>query len=287
MKLEKVVFLIATLTLLSVSGCDRAPQARSSPPQTDTLQRIIDRGEMRVGYLVWAPCVQRDERTGDLSGIYPDMVREIAKGLNVKTTWHETTLANFAAGLKSGQFDFCVGATFITIPRAAAVAFTQPVTYVGNSGVVRTDGGFRPTSIKDLGKPGLKIAVLQGQALEEYCQRHLPEAELLAIAGGDLTAPLVAVTSGRADIGLMNTVTVAAYAKEHPEVTPVLMGGKQVEMLPLAWSVRATDDGLLRFLDASITYLKATGRLEQYQEKYEVQLLYDTPRLHAAGQDSE
>jgi polar amino acid transport system substrate-binding protein len=177
---------------------------------------------MRVGYLVWNPTVIKDPQSGKLSGIYPNMVAEIARALNVKMSWHETTLANFAAGLQSNQFDFSVGPTFITIPRALAVSFTQPVAYVGNAAVVRADGNFHPSTISDLNTPGIRIAVLQGQALEEYCRRNVPKAELVVISGGDLTAPLVAVSSGRADIGLMNSVTVAQYTADHPEVKPVL-----------------------------------------------------------------
>ncbi len=270
---------ILIVVLLTASCQPRTEEQRSDGQSLDTLQEITRRGEMRVGYLPWNPTVIKDSRTGNLTGIYPDMVNEIAKALGVKVSWQETTLANFAAGLNTGQFDFSVGPTFVTIPRAAAVAFTVPVNYVGNSGVVRTDSSFRPQTIEDLKRPGLRIAVLQGQALEEYCRRNLPQADLLVISGGDLTAPLVAVSSNRADVGLMNSVTVASYAAEHPEVVPVLRGSSQVEVLPLSWAVRPQDTVLLSFLNASITYLKSSGRLEQYQAAYSIKLLYDIPEL--------
>jgi ABC-type amino acid transport substrate-binding protein len=237
---------------------------------------------MRVGYLVWEPTIIRDSRTNEIKGIYPDAIGAIAKAINVRLSWHETTLASFAAALNADQFDFFAGAVFVTIPRSVAVAYTQPVAYVGNGGVVRTSGSFRPKAIADLTKPGLRIAVLQGQALEEYCRRNLPQAELLIIAGGDLTAPLAAVSAGRADIGLMNSVTVAKYAAEHPEVTAVLTGSEQVEILPLAWATRHRDQELLSFLNSSLTYLKSTGRLEAYQKAYPTPLLYDIPALHPA-----
>ena len=272
---------VVGLTALIAVMVSCAP-AVESPSRGSALQRIQSRGEMRVGYLVWDPTVIRDPETGKLSGIYPDMVQQIAQNLNVKVSWEETTLANFAAGLTSGQFDFSVGATFVTIPRATAVAFTQPVAYVGNGGIVRSEGEFFPESIEDLNKPGIRIAVLQGQALEEYCRKNLPEADLLTISGGDLTAPLVAVSAGQADIGLMNTVTVAGYAAAHPEVKAVLMGERQIEKLPLAWSTLHEDTDLLSFLNSSITYLKSTGRLEEYQKRYGIQLLYDTLALHEA-----
>ena len=265
-------------------GCQQPATVGSGSTETaSTLQKIIDRGEMRVGYLPWNPTVIKNPRNpATLSGVFPDMINEIAKALGVKATWHETTLSNFTAGLNANQFDFSVGPTFVTIPRAASVAFTIPVAYVGNGGVVRADSSFKPRAIEELKKPGLRIAVLQGQALEEYCRRHLPSANLLVISGGDLTAPLTAVSAGRADIGLMNIVTVASYAAEHSEVVPVLMGQEQIEVLPLAWSVRYTDHDLLGFLNSAITYMKSSGRLERFQAAYPIKLLYDTPALHEA-----
>jgi polar amino acid transport system substrate-binding protein len=237
---------------------------------------------MRVGYLNWEPCVLRDSKTGDMTGIYVDMVKQIATDLNVKVTWVETTLANFAAGLQSGQYDFSVGPTFITIARSTAVAFSEPVNYVGNSGVVLKGSRFKPVVPSDLQKPGLRIAVLQGQALDEYCRRNLPAASLIVISGSDLTAPLTAVSVGRADIGLMNSVTVSRYVREHAEVEQVLLGENQIEMLPLSWAVRRDDTQMLQFLDSAITYLKTNGRLADYQRRYPIPLLYDIPHLAPA-----
>jgi polar amino acid transport system substrate-binding protein len=259
-----------------MGGCQKA---NISTSESSLIEEIKRRGEIRVGYLVWDPCVIKDLETAKLSGIYPDMVTEIAKALGVKVVWVETTLANFAAGLQAKQFDFSVGPTFITIPRALAVSFTHPIAYVGNSAVVKTDNNLRPESMAELNRNKIRIAVLQGQALEEYTRRNVPNAEILVLSGSDLTGPLLAVTAGKADIGFMNSVTVAKYTETHPEVTAVFTGPSQIEILPLAWAVRKDDTEMLAFLNAAITYFKSTRRLDEYQRKYAIQLLYDTPQL--------
>jgi len=246
---------------------------------SSTLEQIVSKKEMRVGYLVFSPCVIKNTQSGELSGIFVDMINQIAQSLNVKVTWVETTLANFTAGLKTNQFDFCVGPTFVTIPRATAVSFTQPINYVGNSAVIKKNGKFKPTKIEDLNQKGIKISVLQGQAMEEFCKRNFPNAELVSMAGGDLTAPLVAVSTGNTDIGFMNHVTVSNYSKEHKEVDVVFTGNSQVEILPLSWTTKPNDYELMNFLNSSISYLKSTNRIAQYQKKYDIQLLYDFPLI--------
>lgn len=279
--IRRALWVTVGLVLLStVSSCDRSTVSNAPTTQGSAVRHMVQRGEMRVGYLVWNPCIIRDSSNGAMSGIYVDMVNYIAATLKLKVIWQETTLANFTAGLETGQFDFCVGPTFITVPRATAVAFTKPVAFVGNGGIVRTDGNFKPQTIRDLNRKGLRVAVLQGQAMEEYCRRNAPDAEVIVIAGGDLTAPLAAVSAGRADIGLMNVVTIQQYASEHPEVSTVLVGDQQVEILPLAWTTRRGDSESIDFLNASIVYLQSTGRLTEFQNRYPIRLLYDVPKLH-------
>ena len=131
---KKYALLTATLCATLLLSCGAQ---RNGNQQETALARIQESGVMRVGYLVWPPAVIRGASEADLSGIYPDMINQMAQLLNVKVEWEETSLANFSAGLNSRQFDFSVGPTFVTIPRATAVSFTQPIAYVGNSGVVR------------------------------------------------------------------------------------------------------------------------------------------------------
>jgi len=284
--MKKIMKLVGVLTacfaVIWLTGCNQNRSSHNSAtPAQSTLSKMIARGEMQVAYVPWNPAVIKDQKTGQLTGIYPDMINYMADVLKLKVVWHETTLANFAAGLQSQQYDFSVGPTFITIPRSASVAFTQPVAYVGNSAVVRR-GIKPPSSTQEILNRGMKVAVLQGQAMDEYFKRRYPKISLLTLSGSDLTAPLAAVSSGQADIGFMNTVTVSQYVKEHPETQLAFVGQDKLEMLPLAWATRHDDAALLSFLDSTITYLKATGRLEEIQSKYEIQLLYDTPSLHVA-----
>ncbi|MCZ7584973.1 MAG: transporter substrate-binding domain-containing protein [Deltaproteobacteria bacterium] len=239
-------------------------------------------GTMRVGYLEWEPCVYRPDGAGEFIGIFVDMTKEIAQTLNLKIEWVKTDLASFTKDLVDGKMDFCVGPTFMTLPRATRVQFTQAVAYIGNSGVVRRGSVLAPRTWDALAQPGIKIAVLRGQAMDTYAKRAFPKADLLVLPGDDLEAPLDAASNGRADIGLSNTVTVLRYLEKDSNVEAVFVGtDEQMDILPICWSTAPGDDALLRFLDSTISYFKSTGRLKTLQANYPIKLLYDTPPLHA------
>ena len=270
--------LFASIICFYLASCNSGYKDNTEK-QSDKLESIISKKEMKVGYLVFNPCVIIDPNTGNMSGIFVDMVNQIAGSLNVKVTWVETNLANFNAGLKTNQFDFCVGPTFITPVRASNVLFTQPISYFGNSGIIQKNSKFKIVNESDLNSTGIRIAVTQGQVMDDYCKKNFPNAKLIALPGSDLTAPLVAVSSGNADVGLMNNILVLKYSKEHSEVTPVLLNEKQLEILPLSWTTTFEDVKLNEFLNSSITYLKSTGRIANYQKKYDTELFYDLPKL--------
>ncbi len=284
----RAAFLLAAMACLASCSkspsksppADRAPSASGSL----TPAAITARGELRVGFIDWDPCIHRPTPSAEPEGIYVDMVQDIAKALGVRVMWRETTLANFAAGLNARQFDFSVGPTFVTIPRAASVAFTRPIAFVGNSAVVSKRSTLNPAAIDDLNRSGIRVAVLQGQALDEFARIHLPQATLVRLSGSDLTAPLAAVSAGRADVGFMNTVTVQRYVRSHPELRAIFTGENQVELLALAWSTRFQDAELNAFLDSSLTYLQTTGRIAAAQRRRDIQLLYDLPAIRTVAE---
>src|SRR3954462_5951299 len=92
-----------------------------------TMDRVLSAKKVKIGFIPSPPSTIKDPKTGDLTGFYVDAVRLIFKQVNIEGQFVGATWANFAAGLTSGQFDLSIAGTFATVPRAAAVEFTKPV----------------------------------------------------------------------------------------------------------------------------------------------------------------
>jgi len=263
------LLLVPFLTLIA---CQQQEATATSKPAESSLERIIQRKAMRVGYVRFAPCAEMNPQTGELEGIFVDAIREVATDLKVQVEFKETTLSTFTAALKAGEFDFSIGPTFITPTRALSVKFTEPLLALGNSGIVKRENATRFSTLDALSKPGVRIAVLQGQAMEQLVRSRFSSARLIVIAGSDLTAPLLAVEAGQADIGLSNSVTVQNFSAAHREMTPVLTAENALARLALAWVVRTEDTDLKDFLNSSIEWLNQSGKLQQIQSRYPIRL---------------
>jgi polar amino acid transport system substrate-binding protein len=254
--------LLAILMAFAVA----APVVVAIPASAQTMDRILSQGTVKIGYIPAPPGTIKDPKTGDLSGFYVDAIRLIFSQIKVKPVFVETTWGNFVAGLQSGQFDLCIAGTFATVPRAAAIEFTKPVSYLGYSAVVKK-GDTRFHTLADFNHSNVKIALIQGGASVEYAKEFFPKAQRVLLASGNLTAPFVEVSAGRADVGIEDAWQAQRYAAAHPEVTDIFEN-HPYDVLPIAWSVKRGNEDMLNFLNTSIDWLMINDRFQDLAAKY-------------------
>lgn len=254
--------------------------------EAQVMDRILKDKSIKIGYIPSPPGTIKDPASGELKGYYVDGVRYIFKTIGVEPVFVETTWANFAAGLQSGQFDLSMAGTFATIQRAAAVEFTKPIHYLGYSAIVKK-GDERFKALSDFNKSGLKIAVVQGGAAQEYVKENFPNATVVALGTGNLTAPFMEVSAGRADVGVEDAWQARRYASQQPGVTD-LFQDNPYNLLPIAWTVKRGNQDLLNFMNTAIDFMLLTGRWERMANGYGMTgRFYDRPALTAFGTVTE
>ncbi|WP_027350893.1 substrate-binding periplasmic protein [Halotalea alkalilenta] len=259
MKRLNLLFTIALMVLTML--------ASAAPVQAaGELARITQRGELRIGYVPSPPGTAKDPRSGELTGFYVDIARNIADQMGVEPVFIETTWANFVAGLQSDQFDVSIAATFATVKRAMAVDFTRPLFYLGSVAMVGKDDT-RFDSIEQMNDPSVRIAVIQGTAAEDFVRRSIPEAQLVSLATGNLTAGFMEVVSGRADVSFEDAFTASQFAAQQPSVK-VLFADDPVFFLPIAWTVKQGNAELKSVFDIALQDLLMSGQLDRIVGAY-------------------
>lgn len=268
MKNNYIILAISVIAVILALVALFATPSGVAPTEQSTFNNILNKDEITVCYMTWPPSVIKDPNTGKLSGFIIDLFNEVAKDAELKVKYTESTWGGFTADLKTGKCDAAIAGIYPTIGRSTSVSFTRSFFYAGNGGVVKA-GDNRFKTIEDLNKSGIKIAVIQGEYGQMYAQKYLPAAKLVVLEkGSDNTAPLVAVSSGHADVGLIMSDVAANYAKKHPEVK-LLFDGKPYSTTPIVWATRKNDQKLLNFLDNGLDYLKAVGILDAIAKKYQ------------------
>ena len=176
----------------------------------DTLTRIAQTGEFRIGYVPDAPPLSFRNADGDAVGYSIDLCRHIASavrdelGLN-KIDIKYTPLVSMEERLRAverGEVDIECGATTVTLSRRERVDFTL-MTFITGSAVLSSKA--KPiNTIDDIA--GAKIAVLAGTTTEDVMRRVIEVNEF------DVKLELV----GSRDEGmeLLNAGKVTGFASD-------------------------------------------------------------------------
>ena len=254
------LFLSAFILMISVSAVAVVPAA------TQSIQDIISRGTIRIGYIPSPPGTIKDPVSGELHGFYVTGMREIAELMGVEPEFIETTWGNFVAGLQSGQFDVSIAGTFATVQRSMVVDFTKPIFYLGYGAVIRADED-RYETLDDMNDSGTRIAVVQGGAAEDFVRRNMPKAQIITLATGNLTAPFVEVVSNRADVAIEDGFTINNFVAQQPSVRN-LFATNPYNFTPIAWTLRKGNSDLLHTMNAGIDVLLSSGRWDELAREY-------------------
>ncbi|HVZ14062.1 MAG TPA: ABC transporter substrate-binding protein [Bauldia sp.] len=252
-------WLVAGAAALALSGMVAQAEAR-------TLDQIISSGELRIGYVVTPPNAIKDPATGDLSGYDVEMIKAIATEMGLKPTFVETDWGTFAAGLQADQFDISICPTFATIKRSMAVLFTRPIIFAGNGALVKADDN-RYKTFADMNNPDTRIAVLQGGQAEDFARRTMPNANIISLASSDLTAGMVEVLAGRADVGIEDSYTVNEFVHKQPS-TKNLFAADPFNLTPVAWAVARGNNDLVAAINSGLNIMLYSGRYDAMAVPY-------------------
>lgn len=173
-------------------------------------------GVLRCGAAVAPPYVMRDPKTGEYSGFFTDLCRDFGQNvLKVKVQFVDTTWDNIVAGLQSGKWDLSM-ALNNTPERAKAVAFSKgasnyEVNFVYNKTNPKIPAHL--TSVADIDKSGLTLAVMSGTAQDKAISEIVKHAQIMRLPGADETR--LALASKRADVLVDASDTNWLFVESH------------------------------------------------------------------------
>ncbi|MEL6159892.1 MAG: transporter substrate-binding domain-containing protein [Cyanobacteria bacterium J06627_32] len=260
-----IVGLVVAFLMILASCTTPTAQNGASTATESALTQVADEGNLKVGYLVFPPAITKDPSSGELGGHLVTAIEEIARLNDWTIEFIETDWAAFSTGLDSQRFDISIVPTFITIPRALSVYFTDPLFYAGNSAISRTEET-RFTDLESIDQPGVKVAVTQGEAGDEYASANFTNAEIVRFSGSDQSLTFQSVVSGRADIALGDAYVTSEFAEENPQVKD-LFADNPYNLTPVSWGVRKGDDEMLNFANSSLQVFEQQGKLQEWERE--------------------
>jgi ABC-type amino acid transport substrate-binding protein len=87
-------------------------------PSDSVLAKIKKGGSLKVGFAQTPLWFFREPKSGELRGVYKELVDLLARDLEMSVDWQEVTFANATVGLQTDNFHLFESSAFHTIPRA-------------------------------------------------------------------------------------------------------------------------------------------------------------------------
>lgn len=246
----KLILIVTTMVFLwGTSGAAWA----------DTVQEIIQRGELRVAVQTQGAPFSFIDKNGERTGSSVEFCKLMAQEMGVKIKFLDYDWDGLIPALLSKKADVLAADMTANLKRALMVSFTDPFYYTGSVIFTKTDSPFK--TLEDCNKPEVTVAVLLGATGEADAKRFLPYAKIKSYKGG---GPLLinAVLSGHADIGLNDDSAVTGQMTEFPPGSIRILPGK-LSKQPLAFAVRPDDTHLLQWINLFFAWIREDGRYDQ------------------------
>ena len=239
------------------------PPADPSDSHVTRLQRIRQRGALRVGCVVDnLPFSFRNE-AGDLVGFDIDMAHLLASELDCKLLLVPLTPEQFSTELDGDTIDLAMSGIAMTTDRLQTATFTRPYMWVSMSLMVPD---YRRSEFIHLEKirrmTDLRVAVMPSRRFGEQLVRAFPLAEVVTIQS---PREFFVNPALGADAMLISAESGSAWTLIYPGFTPVIPQ-PQAYRVPLAYPVAAHDNAFADFMSQWIELKSASP---QYTQMYD------------------
>ena len=253
------LFLTGIIFSTSVFGADINLAKKS------TIEKILKRGELRVGFESGYVPFEMTNKKGKFVGFDMDYARRLAKVMGVKFVPVNTAWDGIIPALMTDKFDIIMGGMTITQERNLKILFADPYIVVGQAILLNKKHAGTVKSYKDLNDPKYILTSRLGTTGEQAIKKYIPKAtyksfETEADAG-------LEVINGKADALVYDLPFIGfLYGSQGKDKTVFLSDPFTYE--PLAWAINKGDPDFLNFLNNFLRQSKGDGFYDRLFKKW-------------------
>ena len=238
-----------------------ATPASAQAASDNTLDNVRVAKVLRIAVLPGElPYFNKDLASGSWSGMCIEMANDIAKLLDVRLEYTESTYGNSILDLQSNKID--LGFALNPTPqRALVVDFTHLVFPHPFGAMLRK--GLEAKTWSDINKPEVKIAVDVGSANETVARRFAPSASIKSLKSRDEV--MLEMASGRVDCVVNALVLGLTAIAKNPNLGSYKILQSPSVAIPSAMAVRRESDKRWRdFLSVWVDYNRGIGQMREW-----------------------
>jgi polar amino acid transport system substrate-binding protein len=266
--LLSVIAAYATVKMVSTSS---APVAAEAKKET-VYERVMRTGTIRCGYTPYSIGFIKDPNSGAMSGIYYDVVNELAKNLSLKVEWvEEVGWGTQVEGVSTGRFDMICSPTSLNAGRTRAADFSIPLYYspVHIWAATASKDKYAGQPNTALNNADVRISVMDGEQTSTFARNYFPQVKQVSLPQtAQFSDLMLQVTTGKADITFAEPYAVNEYLEHNPD-TMVQVSQKPLVIVPNIILMKNDEFAFKELIDNGLRELFNTGFMDTAISKYE------------------
>ncbi|MGD9024789.1 MAG: transporter substrate-binding domain-containing protein, partial [Desulfobacterales bacterium] len=255
MKKVLILSVVALFTIgfafsTSVLGADIELAKKS------TIEKILKRGELRVGFESGYVPFEMTDKKGNFIGFDMDFARRMAKEMGVKFVPVNTEWDGIIPALMTDKFDIIMGGMTITQERNLKINFAEPYIVVGQTILLNKKHEGKVKSYKDLNDPKYILTSRLGTTGEQAIKKYIPKATYKSFQS-EAEAGLE-VINGKAD-ALVYDLPYCGFLYGSQGQGKTVFLDEPFTFEPLAWAINKGDPDFLNWLNNFLRQTKGDG----------------------------
>ncbi|MDP3285222.1 MAG: transporter substrate-binding domain-containing protein [Desulfobacterales bacterium] len=269
---------VIVLALFLVPGCGNQEEKKAGVQaatsgdsvrmqlvKQSTLEQILQRGELRVGFEAGYMPFEMTDKNGNFVGFDIDIAKEMAQALGVKFVPVNTAWDGIIPSLITEKFDIIMSGMTVTQERNLKINFADPNIVVGQTILMNKKHKGAIKSYKDLNDPKYTITSKLGTTGEQAVKRVIPKATYKSFE----TEPEAAleVVNGKADAFVYDLPYCVVFMAQQGAGKLIFLD-TPFTYEPLAWAVRKGDPDFINWLNNFLRQIKNDGRYDKVYDKW-------------------
>jgi cyclohexadienyl dehydratase len=201
--------VLAILFLILALSAPASARWEGSP----TLERIAERGEVRVGLTGDYKPFSWEEPAGTFRGLDVDMAESLAGDLDARLVFVRTSWPTLMEDLAAGKFDIGMGGITVTEARKAQAFFSDPILTDGKATVARCEDKERFRTLEGIDRKGVRVIVNPGGTNEEFARANIRRATL--ILHRDNATVFDEIAAGHADVMITDAIETRIVERDY------------------------------------------------------------------------
>ncbi|WP_303721465.1 transporter substrate-binding domain-containing protein [Malonomonas rubra] len=240
-----------------------AGEARHDLIEQSTLEKVIDKNTLRVGFSTFVPWAMKDKQ-GGYTGFEIEVAERLAADMGVEVQFVPTKWSGIIPALLTGKFDIIIGGMGITPQRNLKVNFSNPYEFSGMSIVANRKLAAGKMGLDTYNDPELTIVARIGTTAAAAAKKYLPQAQLRLF--DDEGQALQEVLNNRAAAMVSSQPFPEFQTIKYADKLFLPLVGKTFTKEPIGFAIRKGDIDFLNYLNNWILVKNADGWL---QERYD------------------